>query len=61
MADSTEIAKGLVFALRRIEADANGALEGGRAKESLASIRDAAGRAAADAAKELKMPPYDKS
>jgi hypothetical protein len=59
MPEATEIAQTLVFALRKIEANANGALQGGRAKEALEAIRDAAGKAAADAAQQLKMPPYD--
>jgi hypothetical protein len=59
MTDFAEIARNLVFALRKIEADAQGALESGHTKSALESIRDAAGIKAADAARQLKMPPYD--
>ena len=60
MPDPTEIARNLVFALRKIEANADGALEHGNAKAALQAIRESAGEAAADAARQLKMPPYDK-
>jgi hypothetical protein len=59
MPDVTEIARNLVFALRKIEADAQGGLKNGRATQALEAIRDAAGAKAADAARQLKMPPYD--
>ena len=50
----------LVQALRRIEADAEGALlHGGALKKTLESIRDQAGNAAADAAKQAGLPPYE--
>lgn len=60
MSDAMEIARQLVFALRRIEADAQGAVAGAKAKQgaALEAIRDAAGKTADDAAKALKMPPY---
>jgi hypothetical protein len=59
MADDRALAQKLVQALRRIEADAEGALlHGGALRKTLEAIRDAAGQSAADAAKELGMPPY---
>jgi hypothetical protein len=61
MCDAVGIARDLVFALRMIEADADGALEHGNAEAALRAIRERAGSAAADAARRLKMPPYDKS
>jgi hypothetical protein len=59
MSDPAEIARNLVFALRKIEANAEGA-DHGNAKAALQAIRESAGQAAADAARQLKMPPYDK-
>jgi hypothetical protein len=56
--------KPLVFALRRIEADAEALAQKGKLSGNLQklveTIRDGAGTLAADAAKQLKMPPYDK-
>ncbi len=61
MADEREIAQKLVFALRRIVADAEGAaLHGGNPKKALDDIKAAAMNAAEDAAQQLGMPPYDK-
>lgn len=62
LSDPHEIARNLVFALRRLEADAEGVVQTGNAKkalEHLRSVRDTAGNVADDAAKKLKMPPYD--
>ena len=57
MPDDHDLARTLVQALRRIEADAEGAVQhGGNLKQALAAIRDAAGNVAAAAAKELGMP-----
>ena len=44
MCETAEIARNLVFALRKIEADADGALEHGNAKAALHAIRDVSGR-----------------
>lgn len=60
MCETAEIARNLVFALRKIEANADGALEHGNAKAALHAIRESAGSTAADAARQLKIPPYDK-
>ena len=61
MADERDIAQKLVFALRRIVADAEGAsLHGGNPKKVIEDIKAAAMNAAEDAAKQLGMPPYDK-
>jgi hypothetical protein len=43
MPDPTEIARNLVFALRKIEANADGALEHGNANAALQAIRESAG------------------
>ncbi len=60
MADDRDVAQKLVQALRRIEADAEGALlHGGNLHKVLQDIRDAAGAAAADAARQLSIAPYD--
>ncbi len=60
MADDRDLAQKLVQALRRIEADAEGALlHGGNLRRALEAIRDAAGAAAAEAARQLAMTPYD--
>ena len=59
MSDSADLVQKLVQALRRIEADAEGALlHGGALKKTLEGIRDQAGNAAADAAKQAGLPPY---
>jgi sialic acid synthase SpsE len=58
--DEPAIATKLIQALRRIEADAEGALlHGGNLHKAVEAIRDAAGSAAADAAKQLGVAPYD--
>ncbi len=60
MADERQLVERLVYALRRIEADAEGALTHGRAlRQALAAIRDEAGQSAADAAREVGMAPYE--
>lgn len=60
MGDSSELVQTLVQALRRIEADAEGALlHRGSLRKALESIRDQAGSAAADAAKQAGLPPYE--
>jgi hypothetical protein len=52
----------MVYALRRIEADAEGALQhGGALRKALEAIRDQAGAIAAEAAKESGMAPYGSS
>jgi sialic acid synthase SpsE len=57
MANEHDIAQKLIQALRRIEADAEGGLQhGGNLHRVLEGIRDAAGNAAADAAKQLGLP-----
>jgi hypothetical protein len=54
MANERETALKLILALRRIEADAEGALlHGGNLHKVLQSIRDAAGSAAAEATNEI--------
>ena len=59
MTDDRELARTLIQALRRIEADAEGALQhGGNLHQALRAIRDAAGNIAADAAKRIGMAPY---
>ncbi len=59
MADDADLARILIQALRRIEADAEGALQRrGNLRQALTTIRDAAGNAAADAAKQIGMAPY---
>ncbi len=62
MADDRQLVERLVYALRRIEADAEGALTRGRGlRQALAAIRDEAGQSAADAAREAGMAPYDRA
>jgi sialic acid synthase SpsE len=57
MANERDVAQRLIQALRRIEADAEGGLQhGGNLHKVLEGIRDAAGNAAADAAKQLGLP-----
>ncbi|HEX7967561.1 MAG TPA: hypothetical protein VF502_05035 [Stellaceae bacterium] len=59
MTDDRERVEKLVYALRRIEADAEGALaHGGGLRKALTSIRDQAGQAAAEAARDIGMAPY---
>jgi hypothetical protein len=59
MADDRELVQTLIEALRRIEADAEGALQrGGNLHQALRDIRDAAGNIAADAANRIGMAPY---
>ncbi len=59
MADDQQLVERLVQALRRIEANAEGALSHGRGlRKALTEIRDEAGQTAADAAKETGMAPY---
>jgi hypothetical protein len=62
MTDATDAVKPLVFALRKIEADAEGLAQkgglGADLQKLVEAIRDGAGNLAADAAKQLKMPPY---
>ena len=60
MADDRQLVERLVQTLRRIEADAEGALShGGALRRALVAIRDEAGQSAAEAAKQIGMPPYD--
>jgi hypothetical protein len=60
MSEERDIVVRLVQALRRIEAKAEGALlHAGNLHKVLEDIRDAAGSAAAEAAQQMKMPPYD--
>jgi hypothetical protein len=62
VADHRELVQTLVQALRRIEADAEGALQhGGNFHQALRDIRDAAGNIAADAAQRIGMAPYGTS
>ncbi len=59
MGNNTELMQKLIHALRRIEADAEAALQRrGNLRQALTAIRDAAGNAAADAAKQIGMAPY---
>lgn len=61
MSGDREIAQKLVFALRRIVADAEGGLlHGGNPRKSVETMKNAIASAADDAAKQLGMPPYDK-
>jgi hypothetical protein len=56
MPDDRDLLVKLIQALRRIEADAEGALlHGGNQHKVLEGIRDAAGNAAAEAAKQIGM------
>ena len=56
MSDDRELAQILIQALRRIEADAERALQqGGDLNRALRDIRDAAGAIAADAANRIEM------
>jgi len=56
MPDDRAITQALIEALRRIEADADRALQhGGDINRALRDIRDAAGNIAADAAKRIGM------
>ena len=62
MPDSQALVQKMVYALRRIEADAEGALQhGGAPRKALEAIRDQAGAIAAEAAKESGMAPYGSS
>ncbi len=59
MAEDSDLVRKLVQALRRIEADAEGALlHRGGLRKTLEQIRDQAGEIAADAAKETGLAPY---
>lgn len=59
MAEDRDLAQTLIQALRRIEADAEEALQrGGNLHQALRAIRDAAGNIAADAAKRIGMAPF---
>jgi hypothetical protein len=60
MADDRELVQILVQTLRRIEADADSALQrGDNLHQALRDIRDAAGNIAADAANRIEMTPHD--
>ncbi len=64
MADDRDLVLKLVQTLRRIEADAEGALQHrGELRKTLQRIRDDAGEVAAEAAKAIGLAPYaiDKS
>jgi hypothetical protein len=60
MVDDRELAQTLIQVLRRIEADAERALQqGGDLNRALRDIRDAAGNIAADAANRIELAPHD--